>query len=171
MCSSCWHLPNYCFDLENHNRESSFGILCPGPVCILVGLLSPRTFMELTLDYRSTSCSSLLPACILVPTSAHEVATIITALLSNSESFAVKAGGHNPNRHYASVDGGPLINLKSLNEITYDASSSTVKLGPGNRWDAVANALETYSVTVVGGRIGHVGVGGYLVGGEYLPTV
>jgi FAD/FMN-containing dehydrogenase len=90
---------------------------------------------------------------------------VVKTLLSNNESFAVKAGGHNPNRYYSSIDGGPLINLKGLNTITYDATSSTVKLGPGNRWSDVAKALQTYNVTVAGGRIGHVGVGGYLVGG------
>ncbi|PVH71557.1 FAD dependent oxidoreductase [Cadophora sp. DSE1049] len=123
-------------------------------------------------QYWSSSCSILLPDCILVPSTSTEVSTIVKTLLGNKESFAVKAGGHNPNRFYSSINGGPLISLKGLNEVTYDPISSTVKVGPGNRWSAVAKALEPYNVTVVGGRIGHVGVGGYLVGGglSYLST-
>ncbi|KAH7413376.1 FAD binding domain-containing protein [Cadophora sp. MPI-SDFR-AT-0126] len=123
-------------------------------------------------QYWSSSCSSLLPNCILVPSTSSEVSTIVKILLRNTENFAVKAGGHNPNRYYSSISGGPLISLKGLNEVTYDPISSTVKVGPGNRWSAVAKALEPYNVTVVGGRIGHVGVGGYLVGGglSYLST-
>lgn len=128
-------------------------------------------FFQLIGCYRSASCSSLLPACILVPGTPNELSTIVRTLLGNSESFAVKAGGHNPNRFYSSIHGGPLINLKGLNEVTYDLASGTVKVGPGNRWSDVAKALGPYNVTVVGGRIGHVGVGGYLVGGEIIYAI
>jgi FAD/FMN-containing dehydrogenase len=50
--------------------------------------------------------------------------------------------------------------------VTYDATTGTARVGGGNRWSAVLEALQPYNVTVVGGRIGHVGVGGYLVGGK-----
>jgi FAD/FMN-containing dehydrogenase len=86
-------------------------------------------------------------------------------LLANKENFSVKAGGHNVNQNFSSIAGSPLINLKALNEINYDPSSGTVQVGPGNRWTDVVKALQPYNVTVVGGRIGHVGVGGYIVGG------
>ena len=95
------------------------------------------------------------------------MSTIVKALLDNDEDFAVKSGGHNPNQNYSSVAGGPLINLKGLKEVNYDPESGTVQVGAGNRWSAVVEALQPYNVTVVGGRIGHVGVGGYLVGGKY----
>jgi FAD/FMN-containing dehydrogenase len=91
---------------------------------------------------------------------------IVETLLKNNESFAVKSGGQNPNQNFSSVAGGPLINLKSLNEIAYDPVSSTARVGPGNHWTAVVEALEPYNVTVVGGRIGRVGVGGCLAGGK-----
>jgi FAD/FMN-containing dehydrogenase len=116
---------------------------------------------------RSSACSALLPGCILVPDSAAQVSLIVKTLLENDEKFAIKSGGHNPNQNFSSVAGGPLINLKNLTEVTYDAESGTARVGAGNRWSAVILALQTYNVTVVGGRIGHVGVGGYLLGGEY----
>jgi FAD/FMN-containing dehydrogenase len=50
--------------------------------------------------------------------------------------------------------------------VTYDTTTGTARVGGGNRWSAVLEALQPYNVTVVGGRIGHVGVGGYLVGGK-----
>jgi FAD/FMN-containing dehydrogenase len=103
---------------------------------------------------RSSACSALLPGCILVPDSAAQISLIVKTLLENDEKFAIKSGGHNPNQNFSSVAGGPLINLKNLTEVTYDAES------------AVILALQPYNVTVVGGRIGHVGVGGYLLGGE-----
>ena len=48
----------------------------------------------------------------------------------------------------------------------------TVRVGPGNDWQDVHKALEDTGVTVVGGRIGEVGVGGYVVGGglSFLST-
>lgn len=84
---------------------------------------------------------------------------------NNSEQFAVKSGGHNPNNYFSSVQDGPLISTKGLNEVKYDKASNTVTVGPGNRWEDVHNALDGTGVTVVGGRIGNVGVGGYLLGG------
>lgn len=103
----------------------------------------------------------------MVPNTITEVTTIVNSLLTNDEKFAIKSGGHNPNQNFSSVAGGVLINLKRLTEVTYNQESRTVQVGAGNRWTAVIKALETYNVTVVGGRIGHVGVGGYLLGGEY----
>lgn len=115
--------------------------------------------------YRSGSCSALLPSCILVPKSTPEVAAIIRVLNTNKEKFAVKSGGHNPNKGFSSIQGGPLISLKALNQVSYDAVSSTAKIGPGNRWSDVAKFLEPHGVVVASGRVGHVGVGGYLSGG------
>ncbi|KUJ17209.1 FAD-binding domain-containing protein [Mollisia scopiformis] len=99
-----------------------------------------------------------------MPKTAADVSLIVKALFKSNERFAIKAGGHNPNRHFSSVESGILINLRDLKEITYDAASSTVRIGPGNRWADVVKALELFNVTVVGGRIGSVGVGGYLLG-------
>lgn len=123
-------------------------------------------------DYWSTGCSNLKPSCILYPKSAEEVATILRSIHDNNETFVVKSGGHNPNKHFASIDGGPLISTRKLNEVIYDAASSTVRVGPGNDWENVHEALKDTGVTVVGGRIGGVGVGGYVLGGglSFLST-
>ncbi|KAI0794172.1 FAD binding domain-containing protein [Fomes fomentarius] len=114
--------------------------------------------------YWSTGCAALLPACIIKPSSVEEVSTIVKRLNRNNETFAVKSGGHNPNRNFASIDGGPLISMANLNEVTFDKLSMTVRIGPGNRWEDVHKVLDRTGVTVVGGRIGNVGVGGYILG-------
>ncbi|KAF2192782.1 hypothetical protein K469DRAFT_717376 [Zopfia rhizophila CBS 207.26] len=48
----------------------------------------------------------------------------------------------------------------------------TVRVGPGIRWEDVHEALKDTGVTAVGGRIGAVGVGGYVLGGglSFLST-
>ncbi|OTB00855.1 hypothetical protein M426DRAFT_323970 [Hypoxylon sp. CI-4A] len=132
-----------------------------------ITVLKPLTaeFTEEQTHYWSTYSGDLKPSCILEPESPEEVAAILKILHQNNETFAVKSGGHNPNNYFASVDGGPLISTKKLNEILFDADSETVRVGPGNRWDEVGEQLDATGYTVVGGRIGNVGVGGYLLGG------
>ncbi|KAF2789654.1 FAD-binding domain-containing protein [Melanomma pulvis-pyrius CBS 109.77] len=116
-------------------------------------------------NYWSTGCGALKPSCILYPSTAQEVSGIVKVLNANNETFVVKSGGHNPNKNFASIDGGPLISTKYLNEVTFDSSSMTVRVGPGNDWEDIHEALKDAGVTVVGGRIGEVGVGGYVLGG------
>jgi FAD/FMN-containing dehydrogenase len=124
------------------------------------------------LNYWSTGCGALKPSCQLYPTTTAEVAAIVRILNSNNDTFVTKSGGHNANKGFASIQGGPLISTKELNEVSFDAASMTVRVGPGNDWEDVHEALEGTGVTVVGGRIGEVGVGGYVVGGglSFLST-
>lgn len=56
--------------------------------------------------------------------------------------------------------------MSGFKEVTYDQASNTVRIGPGQRWEDVMGALDGTGVTVVGGRIGEVGVGGLLLGGN-----
>ncbi|KAK6863745.1 FAD binding domain-containing protein [Apiospora arundinis] len=117
-------------------------------------------------EYWSAACTNALkPACILFPKSPAEVQAVVSILRTNNETFAIKSGGHNPNNYFASVDGGPLISTKHLNEVIFDKETETVRVGPGNRWEDVAKKLDGTGFSAVGGRIGNVGVGGYLLGG------
>jgi FAD/FMN-containing dehydrogenase len=68
-------------------------------------------------NYWSTGCSALKPSCILFPRNAEEVASIVKILNNNNETFAVKSGGHNPNEGFSSIQSGPLISTKNLNEV------------------------------------------------------
>jgi len=80
--------------------------------------------------------------------------------------FATRSGGHNPNPGFASVDSrGVLIDLSQLKEITLNHDHSYLSTGPGNHWDQVYRFLSTHEVTVLGGRVPGVGVGGVLLGG------
>lgn len=49
-------------------------------------------------------------------------------------------------------------------------SGMVTRIGAGNRWNRVYEELEKgkHNVSVVGGRAGTVGVGGFVVGGEYF---
>ncbi|KAK7709103.1 hypothetical protein SLS57_008829 [Botryosphaeria dothidea] len=116
-------------------------------------------------EYWSTGCAALKPACIIKPSNVQEMSTVIKTLYNNNETFAVKSGGHNPNQNFSSIDGGPLVSTAKLNEVILDEASKTVRVSPGNRWEDVHKVLDGTGYTVIGGRIGNVGVGGYIVGG------
>ncbi|KAF1973021.1 FAD-binding domain-containing protein [Bimuria novae-zelandiae CBS 107.79] len=135
----------------------------------LFGLLVPAAEQA---NYWSTACGMLKLSCQLYPTSAEEIAAIVRILNANNETFAIKSGGHNPNQGFSSIDGGPLILTRELNEVIYDAASGTVRVALGNEWEDVIGALEGTGVTVAGGRIGDVGVGGLVLGGglSFLST-
>ncbi|KAI1816278.1 FAD binding domain-containing protein [Poronia punctata] len=115
-------------------------------------------------EYWSTAAGALKPACILMPTTTQEVAAIVSILRGNNETFAIKSGGHNPNNYFSSIDGGPLISTKNLDQVILDPVAETARVGPGNRWDELSAALDGTGFTAVGGRIGNVGVGGYMLG-------
>jgi FAD/FMN-containing dehydrogenase len=116
--------------------------------------------------YWSTVCSAIRPACIITPSTTDEVSTIVTTLRDNHSRFAIKGAGHNPNQGWASIADAPVISTRNFNHVIYDNKTNTVRVGSGNRWVNVIEALESLGLTVSGGRVGDVGVGGYLLGGK-----
>lgn len=123
------------------------------------------SYIDEQADYWSSTCSALKPSCIIFPRTAGEVAAVMRVLGANDERFAVKSGGHSPNHHFASVDGGPLISTQRLDHVLLDPDTGIVDVGPGNRLDDVARKLHGTGWTFVGGRIGNTGVGGLVLGG------
>lgn len=122
-------------------------------------------YIEEQTQYWSTSCSALLPSCIIFPKSVEEVSTVVKILANTTEQFAVKSGGHNPNNYFSSVDGGPLICTEHLDQANLNQATGVVDVGPGNRLDGIAAKLQGSGWTFVGGRIGNTGVGGLVLGG------
>lgn len=55
--------------------------------------------------------------------------------------------------------------MQSMSSVTYDSSTTYATVQPGVRWGDAQVTLDSYGVAVVGGRLGDVGVAGYLLGG------
>ncbi|KAI0840375.1 FAD-binding domain-containing protein [Hypoxylon sp. FL0890] len=123
------------------------------------------SYLEEQNDYWSTSCSAMKPSCIIFPKDADEVAAIVKVLNNNTENFAIKSGGHNPNNGWSSVAGGPLISTQQLKQVILDETTGIARVGPGQRLDSIAKELQGTGWTFVGGRIGNTGVGGLVLGG------
>ncbi|KAA8574833.1 hypothetical protein EYC84_004077 [Monilinia fructicola] len=105
------------------------------------------------------------PICIVTPTTPHELAVIVKALASVDVQFAVRSGGRSPAPKAANIRDGVLIDMSLFNEVSYDATTNLAVIGPGLTWGAVYKTLEAFKVTVVGGRVTDVGVGGLILGG------
>ena len=80
--------------------------------------------------------------------------------------FAIKGGGHTFNPGFSSTT-GIHISMTRFRNVNYHSDNQTVDIGAGLVWDDVYNALEPFNVTVVGGRVASVGIGGLVLGGGY----
>jgi FAD/FMN-containing dehydrogenase len=116
-------------------------------------------------DSYWSNTSKLNPACIVRPKSAEEVSSTLQALVATKQKFAIRSGGHTPYAGANNIDGGVTIDLGLLNWTRFVAASETADLGPGGRWGPVYEELRKYERVVAGGRDGHVGVAGLLLGG------
>ena len=119
------------------------------------------------MSYRCSGLSSSLtfPACVFLPKSSQDVASAVLLSRKMDCPFAVKSGGHAAFAGASNIFGGITIDLAELNEITVNKDQKTVSIGSGNKWLHVYRQLEQKNLTVVGGRIGDVGVGGLSLGG------
>lgn len=60
-----------------------------------------------------------------------------------------------------------LIDLKKMNDIKIEEDGKIASVGPGARWTDVYEALDSRGRTVVGPRLPDVGIGGFILGGEW----
>lgn len=109
--------------------------------------------------------SKVEPGCIVCPTSAQEVSTILKTLTKAGQPFAVRSGGHTQWTGANNIQGGVTIDLQHLNWTRFDENTDLVDIGSGARWKEVYAELKTHGRIVAGGRNGKVGVGGLLLGG------
>lgn len=79
--------------------------------------------------------------------------------------FAAKSGGHSAVPGGSNIDGGITISFEKLGKISLAADKKTASFQPGHTWFDIYTALEKDNVTVIGGRVASVGVGGLTLGG------
>ncbi|KAI1757659.1 FAD-binding domain-containing protein [Xylaria castorea] len=126
---------------------------------------------EVELNWSKTAW--LQSACIIRPATTVEVAMAMRVIKVSGTRFAIRSGGHNPNKRFASIDGsGVLLDLKSLDTIDL-GRDDVLRVGPGQTWDRVYHFVQQKGKSVVGGRHGSVGVAGLLLGGglSFFPSL
>lgn len=133
----------------------------------MVGLFESPACMEKRGLTRHRSSTCWLPAaCFISVQNNLELALALKLVTVFQATFAVRSVGHNPNAGFASVgQTGVVLDLSAMNEIVLSTQKDYVSVGPGATWDQVYSTLEQDQLTVVGGRVAGVGVGGLLLGG------
>ncbi|KAI4592692.1 hypothetical protein KJ359_010594 [Pestalotiopsis sp. 9143b] len=120
-------------------------------------------------SYFSAFEKELKPSYIARPSSVEGVQSLIKALgphvTSGEVQIAVRGGGHTPFAGSANIDGGVTIDLRALNGVALSGDKSTVTISAGETWTSVYQQLEKHGLTVPGGRVGRIGVSGFLLGG------
>ncbi|KAL8751799.1 MAG: hypothetical protein Q9199_006180 [Rusavskia elegans] len=104
------------------------------------------------------------PSCIARPSSTAGLQKAVRLLTRQNIPFAIRSGGHSPSPFAANIDNGVLIDMSCFNHTQYFPHKNVATVGAGGRWLGVYKELDRYNVTVVGGRVVDVGVGGLILG-------
>ena len=92
---------------------------------------------------------------------------VVKQLQQNKIKFAIRSGGHLPSPDAANIDDGVLIDLGGFDKVEYNSERGVATIGSGLRWGEVYTQLDQFNVTVVGGRVLDVGVGGLILGSMF----
>ncbi|KAI9740320.1 MAG: hypothetical protein M1834_004899 [Cirrosporium novae-zelandiae] len=122
------------------------------------------TYEAFNAGYWSQQQEDVDSYCIFQPAKATEVA--ISVLLSRVTqcSFAVKSGGHAAFTGASNIQGGITIDMSKLSSISLSEDQRIACVGTGNTWYDVYTYLEPMNLSVVGGRVADIGVGGLTTG-------
>jgi FAD/FMN-containing dehydrogenase len=130
-------------------------------------------YISSTFQYWNARNSVYRPSCVVFPTSAEDVSDALSIIKSSGSRFAIKTVGHNPNKFFSSVDQGVLLDLRKMNQKSYDKATNLITYGPGQSFGDIYNYLQDngFGVQPVGARLAGVGTGLGLGGGlSYLST-
>ncbi|KAI1346050.1 hypothetical protein F5Y01DRAFT_322163 [Xylaria sp. FL0043] len=120
-------------------------------------------------SYFSAFENELKPWCIATPKDVTQVqdlvATIRPHMLSGLCQVAIRGAGHTPFAGSANINRGVTIDMRRLKGITLNEDRSIVEIGVGETWTTVYTELEKQGLTTPGGRVGRVGVAGFILGG------
>lgn len=87
--------------------------------------------------------------------------------------FAVRSGGHTAFQGASNIEGGITVSFARMKTILVSTDKTIVSIQPGNTWGEVYTELGNHDVTVIGGRLAGIGVGGLTVSGgiSYLSNL
>jgi FAD/FMN-containing dehydrogenase len=107
-----------------------------------------------------------LPALVLQPASAHDVAAAVSFARDQGLLLGVKGGGHNI-AGTAMAPGGLTLDLSRLRQVTVDPDTRLVHVGPGCQLGDVDQATQAHGLATVLGFVSETGVAGLTLGGGF----
>jgi len=111
-----------------------------------------------------TSTPERYPDVIVQAHSVAEVRDVVRYARARRTTIAVKGSGHNYTSTYLR-DGGVMLDLSRLKQVTFDAGGTEVLAQPGITNGELSEALTAHGRAFPTGHHGGVGLGGYLLGG------
>lgn len=105
------------------------------------------------------------PSCRFSPTRAEDVSLAILTFRVTQCKFAVKSGGHGAFSGASNIQDGVTIDFIHLTDVELSKDKKIASVGAGNTWYNVYEQLTPKNLTVIGGRVSPIGVGGLTLGG------
>ncbi len=105
-----------------------------------------------------------VPALVLQPISAGDVAAAVVFARDNGLLVSIKGGGHNV-AGTAIAEGGLMLDMSRMRELTVDSEAKLAHVGPGCRLQDVDRATQAHGLATVLGFVSEVGVAGLTLGG------
>ena len=105
-----------------------------------------------------------VPALVVQPISAGDVAAAVGFARDNGLLVSVKGGGHNI-AGTAIAEGGLMLDMSRMRELTVDSEAKLAHVGPGCRLQDVDRATQAHGLATVLGFVSEVGVAGLTLGG------
>ncbi|QYS99437.1 FAD linked oxidase domain protein [Trichoderma simmonsii] len=116
--------------------------------------------------HRWSEAAEKRAAVVVQARSAEDVSTALLFAQEHGLEVAVLGGGHSTSGS-SSTEGGLLIDLTKMRQVTVNPTAKTIKAQGGTIWEDVDLAAAQYGLATVGGTVNHTGVGGLTLGGGY----
>src|SRR2546428_11791515 len=110
------------------------------------------------------------PAIIARCTTPNEVAAAIKFGTDKDLEISVRGGGHNF-AGFAVCQGGLMIDLSEMRQVTVDAAARRAVAGGGATWHDVDAATQVHGLAGTGGFISRTGIGGAALVRRHLPVL
>jgi FAD/FMN-containing dehydrogenase len=107
-----------------------------------------------------------LPALVLQPTSAHDVAAGVGFARDHGLLLGVKGGGHNI-AGTSIAEGGLTLDMSRMREVAVDPNAKLVHVEPGCLLGEVDQATQAHGLATVLGFVSETGVAGLTLGGGF----
>lgn len=126
-----------------------------------------KSYAQQQYNYWSNQQAETRPVYRVQPRCAKEVAVALLVTKYLNCPFAVKSGGHAAFAGASNIQHGVTIDLKELNQVEVSNDRTLTKVGAGNKWIDVYSKLDPQKLSVVGGRVADIGVGGLTLRGKW----
>jgi FAD/FMN-containing dehydrogenase len=107
-----------------------------------------------------------LPALVLQPASAHDVATAVSFARDHGLLVSVKGGGHNIAGTSIAED-GLVLDMSGMRQVAVDPEARLAHVGPGCLLGEVDQATQAHGLATVLGFVSETGVAGLTLGGGF----